>query len=136
MLKNKNDATKEELLDLWEKCLPKIKTILNRVKSIPALVHGDLWSGNVASDVSDNPVIFDPACFYGHSEFDFGIAKMFGGFTKAFYDSYHSIIPKTDGFDQRLIIYELFHHLNHWNHFGSGYSSGTLNLMKQIIKFE
>uniref|UniRef100_A0A914R8F2 protein-ribulosamine 3-kinase n=1 Tax=Panagrolaimus davidi TaxID=227884 RepID=A0A914R8F2_9BILA len=131
---NKSNPNKE-LTNLWNQCIPKIETILDRIQPIPALVHGDLWSGNVASDENGNPVIFDPACFYGHSEFDFGIAKMFGGFTKTFHDSYHKIIPKSDGFEERLIIYELFHHLNHWNHFGSGYASGTLNLMKQIIKF-
>jgi protein-ribulosamine 3-kinase len=59
-------------------------------------------------------VIFDPATFYGHSEYDFGIANMFGGFSPSFYESYHKIIPKADGFSEREEIYELFHHLNHW----------------------
>ena len=56
---------------------------------IPALLHGDLWSGNVSqtreNDV-DVPVIFDPAAFYGHDEFELGIITMFGGFRPEFFD--------------------------------------------------
>ena len=43
------------------------------------MLHGDLWSGNAAS-INGEPVIFDAASFYGHHEYDLGIAKMFGGF--------------------------------------------------------
>ena len=59
-------------------------------------------------------VIFDPASFYGHHEFDLAIAEMFGGFTQHFYDAYHRVIPKAPGFDVRLKLYLLFHYLNHW----------------------
>ena len=46
-------------------------------------------------------VIFDPASFYGHSEFDLSIAAMFGGFSNAFYNTYHQLIPKAPGFDKK-----------------------------------
>ena len=59
-------------------------------------------------------VMFDPACFYGHHEYDLAIAGMFGGFTRQFYDEYHSIIPKAAGFELRHKLYLLFHYLNHW----------------------
>ena len=59
-------------------------------------------------------VVFDPAAFYGHSEFDLAITYMFGGFGKQFYDSYHSLIPKAPGFETRQSLYQLFHYLNHW----------------------
>ena len=59
-------------------------------------------------------VIFDPASFYGHHEFDLAIAKMFGGFGQSLFSAYHSIIPKSPGFDGRIEIYKLFHYLNHW----------------------
>ena len=60
------------------------------------------------------PVIFDAASFYGHHEYDLGIAGMFGGFGNDFYTSYHSIIPKAKGFEERHQLYKLFHNLNHW----------------------
>ena len=59
-------------------------------------------------------VIFDAASFYGHHEYDLGIAGMFGGFGNDFYAAYHSIIPKERGFEQRHQLYKLFHNLNHW----------------------
>ncbi len=59
-------------------------------------------------------VIFDPASFYGHHEFELAIAGMFGGFTRKFYDAYHSLIPKALGFAGRNKLYVLFHYLNHW----------------------
>lgn len=59
-------------------------------------------------------VVFDPASYYGHHEFDLAIAAMYGGFSRAFYDSYHNQVPKEKGFDKRHQLYQLFHHLNHW----------------------
>lgn len=58
-------------------------------------------------------VVFDPASFYGHHEFDL-IPGTFGGFTKEFYDVYHKLIPKAPGFDARHKLYLLFNYLNHW----------------------
>jgi fructosamine-3-kinase len=59
-------------------------------------------------------VIFDPASFYGHHEFELGIAGMFGGFSAEFYNAYRQLIPKAAGFDERHKLYQLFHYLNHW----------------------
>lgn len=100
---------------------------------VPALLHGDLWSGNVA-EYSTGPVIFDPASFYGHAEFELGIAGLFGGFGKHFYSAYHEKIPKAPGFEKRHQLYQLFHYLNHWNHFGTGYRGSALRIMKELSK--
>ena len=59
-------------------------------------------------------VIFDPASFYGHHEYDLGIMKMFGGFGRTFWEKYFETFPKNKGFKQRQDLYELFHNLNHW----------------------
>ena len=35
----------------------------------PRLVHGDIWDGNVATDIATNtPIIFDATCIYAHNE--------------------------------------------------------------------
>lgn len=40
----------------------------------PCLIHGDLWDGNVASEVgTDEPVVFDAAVYYAHNEMELGI---------------------------------------------------------------
>lgn len=111
----------------------KIPDLFLDLDIVPALLHGDLWGGNVAED-SSGPIIFDPASFYGHSEYELAIAGMFGGFSSTFYSAYHNKIPKAPGFEKRLKLYQLFHYLNHWNHFGSGYRGSSLNIMRNLIK--
>jgi fructosamine-3-kinase len=59
-------------------------------------------------------VVFDPASFYGHHEFELAIAGMFGGFNSTFYQAYHNLIPKAPGFEVRHKLYQLYHYLNHW----------------------
>ncbi|KAJ8251400.1 hypothetical protein GJAV_G00220940 [Gymnothorax javanicus] len=122
-----------EARELWAQLQLKIPMMFKGVEVCPALLHGDLWSGNVAEH-SDGPVIFDPASFYGHTEFELGIAGMFGGFGNSFYSAYHKKIPKAPGFEKRKQLYQLFHYLNHWNHFGSGYRGSSLRIMRDLLK--
>ncbi|KAJ8345393.1 hypothetical protein SKAU_G00295860 [Synaphobranchus kaupii] len=122
-----------EAQELWSQLQPKIPKMFEGAQVYPALLHGDLWSGNVA-ECSEGPIIFDPASFYGHAEFELGIAGMFGGFGSSFYSSYHKKLPKEPGFEQRKQLYQLFHYLNHWNHFGSSYRGSSLRIMKDLLK--
>lgn len=122
-----------ESRELWAQLQLKIPQFFTDVEIVPALLHGDLWSGNVAQ-CADGPVIFDPASFYGHAEFELGIAGMFGGFGSSFYSAYHDKIPKAPGFAQRNQLYQLFHYLNHWNHFGGGYRGSSIRIMKDLLK--
>lgn len=85
------------------------------------------------AECAEGPVIFDPASLYGHSEFELSIASMFGGFSNAFYSAYHDKIPKAPGFAQREKLYQLFHYLNHWNHFGGGYRDSSIRTMKDLL---
>lgn len=111
----------------------KIPQFFTDLEIVPALLHGDLWGGNVA-ECAEGPVIFDPASFYGHSEYELGIAGMFGGFNNSFYSAYHEKIPKAPGFSKRNQLYQLFHYLNHWNHFGGGYRGSSVRIMKDLLK--
>ncbi|TRZ19306.1 hypothetical protein HGM15179_007784 [Zosterops borbonicus] len=127
------DYGDREARELWSQLKPKIPEMFCDVEIVPALLHGDLWAGNVAEDDS-GPIIFDPACFYGHSEFELAIAGMFGGFSSSFFSAYHSKIPKAPGFEKRNKLYQLFNYINHWNHFGTGYRGSTLNMMRKLLK--
>ncbi|NWX31409.1 KT3K kinase, partial [Notiomystis cincta] len=122
-----------EARELWAQLQLKIPSFFCGVEIIPSLLHGDLWGGNVAEDDS-GPIIFDPASFYGHSEYDLAIGGMFGGFSSSFYSAYHSKIPRAAGFEKRLKLYQLFHYMNHWNHFGSGYRGSSINIMRNLVK--
>ncbi|CAL4073255.1 unnamed protein product, partial [Meganyctiphanes norvegica] len=120
-----------EAQELWSHLQLKIPQFFTGIEVKPSLLHGDLWSGN-ASQTNDGPVIFDPASFYGHHEYDLAISGMFGGFSRSFWDGYHNVIPKERYWNERHKLYKLFHNLNHWNHFGSGYRGGSLQIMRDL----
>jgi len=100
----------------------------------PSLLHGDLWSGNIATLRDGTPVIIDPASYYGHYEADHGINMMFGG-GQAFHNrGYEDRFPRAPGYEKRAMLYELHHHLNHYNIFGGGYRGGALRLMERLLR--
>ncbi|KAI8545201.1 hypothetical protein RHMOL_Rhmol07G0023500 [Rhododendron molle] len=99
----------------------------------PCLLHGDLWSGNVSSDKNGEPVILDPACYYGHNEAEFGMSWC-AGFGGSFYDAYFEVMPKQPGFESRRDLYMLYHYLNHYNLFGSGYRSSAMSIIDDYLR--
>ncbi|CEN61426.1 Putative Function: FN3K of H. sapiens phosphorylates fructosamine substrates (Precursor) [Aspergillus calidoustus] len=112
----------------------------------PVVVHGDLWSGNAdrgriegsgTEDEEVGDVVYDPSACYAHNEYELGIMKMFGGFGSAFFSEYHRIVPKTEPveeYEDRVKLYELYHHLNHHAIFGAGYKSGAISIMEKLLK--
>ena len=50
----------------------------------PSLIHGDLWGGNGAF-ADGEPVIYDPATYYGDREADLAMTELFGGYGGDFY---------------------------------------------------
>ncbi|KAL0425938.1 UNVERIFIED_CONTAM: Protein-ribulosamine 3-kinase, chloroplastic [Sesamum radiatum] len=99
----------------------------------PCLLHGDLWSGNISSDKNGDPVILDPACYYGHNEAEFGMSWC-AGFGGSFYSAYFEVMPKQPGFEQRRDLYMLYHYLNHYNLFGSGYRSSAMSIIDDYLR--
>ncbi|HAS42480.1 MAG TPA: ketosamine-3-kinase [Microscillaceae bacterium] len=96
----------------------------------PALLHGDLWSGNVMSNHLGLVALIDPAVYYGLRETEIAFTHMFGGFHQRFYEAYQEAFLLEPGFDNRKDIYNLYPLLVHVNLFGQGYVSGvqrTLN---------
>lgn len=100
----------------------------------PALLHGDLWTGNAASLPDETPVIFDPAIHFGDRECDLAMADLFGGFTDAFYSAYQETWPLPPGWQERRGIYQLYHLLNHANLFGGSYVSTVKKRIRRLLK--
>jgi len=99
----------------------------------PSLMHGDLWGGNKGVDEAGNPVIFDPAVYYGDREADLAMTSLFGGFSTQFYDAYSEAWPLDEGYQTRKTLYNLYHILNHANLFGGGYASQAEGMIDLLL---
>jgi fructosamine-3-kinase len=100
-------------------------------RPLPSLLHGDLWAGNWGR-CDGLPVMFDPAVYYGDRESDIAMTRLFGGFTKDFYDAYQEAWPLHQGFESRIPLYQLYHVLNHLNLFGCAYLGQALQLIRRL----
>lgn len=98
---------------------------------VPSLLHGDLWAGNWGS-ADGEPVIFDPAVYYGDRESDIAMTMLFGGFGRRFYEAYNKEWPMEAGHEKRLSLYRLYHVLNHLNLFGRSYLGQSRQLLDEL----
>lgn len=97
----------------------------------PALLHGDLWTGNFICNQAGEPCIYDPAVYYGHREVDLAMSTLFGQFDKRFYEAYNEEFKLEDGWKNRLDIYNLYPLLVHANLFGESYLSEVEGIMSK-----
>jgi len=121
------------LQTLGEQLCGNLDAFFSGYRLIPSLLHGDLWGGNTAVDPQGQPVIFDPACYYGDRETDLAMTELFGGFDRDFYAAYQSGWPLDQGFGTRKILYNLYHILNHLNLFGGGYGRQAENMLAKLL---
>lgn len=115
---------------------PDVDALLAGHEPEPALLHGDLWRGNVGF-VDAGPVLFDPAVYCGDREADLAMTELFGEFPKAFYAAYEKALPLHSGYETRKHLYNLYHLLNHLNLFGGGYLGqvrATLRLLREALQ--
>ena len=127
----KQGVFSRELESLLMRAKRDFVQILNEVKIEPALLHGDLWSGNVLWS-SSGPVLIDPAVYYGSHEVDLAFSEMFGRFDDKFYRAYQEIYPIEEGYARRREILNLYHLMTHANMFGGSYIEGVKEVLSRL----
>ena len=87
-----------------------------------ALLHGDLWGGNLVCGGDGAGWFVDPAVYCGHPEVDLAMTTLFGGFTDDFYDAYQEVAGPFDAeLWDRLQLLNVYPLLVHVSLFGGGY---------------
>ena len=112
--------TKRRFETVLEAYRYKVVEFLNDNCKHASLVHGDLWSGNVLYS-NDGIYLIDPAVYFGDREVDIAMSEMFGGFDEVFYRAYNESYPLSSEYQKKRVLFNLYHYLNHYNLFGSGY---------------
>ena len=108
--------------------------LLASVQGPPALLHGDLWGGNVFADGDGRPVLIDPSVYRGHREVDLAMSELFGGFPPGWPGAYDEAWPIEEGYDQgRRSLYQLYYLLVHVNLFGAGYAAGSVRAARAAL---
>ena len=116
---------------LWiEKLCQKLDELIPTCN--PSLIHGDLWSGNLLADKSGQPVLIDPAVYYGHPEMDWAMLSLFGSYPEEAMKSYLNIANLEVGFEHRKEIHQLYPLLVHLLIFGIGYRQSILSVLKKF----
>lgn len=98
----------------------------------PSLLHGDLWSGNFLCNTLSEPVLIDPAVYFGHRSMDLAMTTLFGGFRQPFYEAYHYHFPLPANYEEQWAICNLYPLLIHLYLFGAGYLTQIERTLKQF----
>lgn len=119
-------ATRSRFEQLYEK-FPQIFE-----PAAPCLLHGDLWSGNFLCSENAEPVLIDPAVYYGHAGMDLAMTTLFGGFDKSFYDAYNYWRAFPTNYREQWEVCNLYPLLIHLNLFGSSYLSSIESTLRRF----
>jgi len=123
LLSSRDIKTSEELLNRLDSLLPQ---------EAPSLVHGDLWSGNFLCGEDNQPILVDPAIYYGHREMDLAMMKLFGGFPQSVFQAYQEHYPTDQGLEARLPLYQWYPLLVHLNLFGASYYTSVRAILSRF----
>jgi fructosamine-3-kinase len=118
---------------------PALQTVMDRIERLagppepPALLHGDLWSGNVMAGADGRPWLVDPVAYGGHREMDLAMLELFGPRRPRVWGAYQEVAPLADGWEERVSLWQLFPLLVHAELFGGGYAASALSLARELL---
>ena len=96
----------------------------------PALIHGDIWTGNVLARGGRITGFLDPAIYYADPEIELAFTTLFGTFGPSFFERYAEVRPIRPGFrDARRDIYNIYPLLVHARLFGGRYINSVARVL-------
>ncbi len=116
------------LLDLAARCGLEavVGPVVDRLSELlprdgPALLHGDLWWGNVLFGTDGRAWLIDPSVHGGHPEEDLAMLALFGAVPDRLHSAYTEMRPLQAGWEERIQLFQLPPLLVHALLFGGGY---------------
>lgn len=113
---------KAQLSSPLEALIQKIPELLSPHR--PALLHGDLWSGNYFPG-QKGPVLYDPAVYFGDPIVDLAMMELFGSIAPATEDAYLQNSTLQPDWKNLIPLYQIYPLMVHVNLFGSSYLGGV-----------
>ena len=126
-----NGLNSADQIKLFESLYNRLPDLFNEDEP-PSLVHGDLWSGNFICNQEGQPVLIDPAVYFGHRSVDLAMTTLFGGFNPPFYEAYHYHYPFPDNYKMQWPVCNLYPLLIHVFLFGRAYLSQVDDILKRF----
>ncbi len=121
------------LLAKGNQLISNLDILFKNYQPVASILHGDLWSGNWGGDKNGNPIIYDPAVYFGDHEADLAMMELFGNPGEQFFAAYRSVFPIDPGYSVRKTLYNLYHILNHFNLFAGGYAMQAEQMIDQLL---
>ncbi len=130
MLASDNGLLPERPKKQFEELFKRVSDFFPKEKA--SLLHGDLWRGNYMTRKDGQPVVFDPAVYYGHRYMDLGMTKLFGGFPESFYYYYNEAFPLHWDWNYGAEVANLYPLMVHLNMFGASYFSRVNKILERF----
>ena len=119
--------------------LKRVERLAERLEDLigepnpPALIHGDVWSGNVLAKGNEISAFLDPAIYHSDPEIELAFINMFNSFGEPFFERYEEIRGIREGFfETRRDLYTLYPLLVHTYFFGGSYLSSVQSILSRF----
>jgi fructosamine-3-kinase len=109
----------------------RIEQVADRIDALlprrprPALLHGDLWGGNILVQGSRVAALIDPACYHGDREVDAAMLTLFDRPPRSFF----AALKLEPGWRERQPLYRLWPLLVHLRLFGESYAGSVVGAL-------